>query len=230
MLIYGATTWGDLYTSRQLISLVTLVKKVSTVAASTKHDVEQGIGEAIQTCLAFAIDRQADSLSSLVTWTAGGEFQGHTFARQALPIVWDFAEVNPWCDSSGNWMGAIEWVAKVCEQANATLQGHVHRGSATDLVLPDDSVHALVTDPPYYDAIAYSALADYFYVWLKRSLRGVHGQLLSESLPAKRQEIIVDMPHELNSSQKDVAYYERSLTEAFSQARRVRIRRGPLVK
>ena len=190
------------------------------VAATTKDEALAG---AVMTCLALAIDRQADSLSSLVTWTPGGEFQGHTFARQALPMVWDFTEVNPFCDSSGNWLGAVEWIAKVCESGEMTWtsSAQARTASATRNPLPDDSADAFITDPPYYDAVPYAYLSDFFYVWLRRSLWAIHPALFGDSQVPKEDEIVVDRPHELSASTKDVAFYERELTRAFADGRRV---------
>jgi hypothetical protein len=113
---------------------------------------KEGLAEVVQTVLAMAVDRQADFQSSLVTWTAGGEFLGHTFTRQALPMVWDYAEGNPWADTSGNWDGAVNWVGAILEAGVAPAgSGHAEAASASAHPLPDSSVHALNTDPPYYD-------------------------------------------------------------------------------
>src|SRR5262249_30092673 len=110
-MIYGLARWADFFTPRQALALGLFAE-----AARRVTDIpDASLYAAVRACLALAVDRQADSLSSVATWTPGGEFQGHTFARQALPMVWDFAEVNPLSDSSGNWLGAIEWIARVCE-------------------------------------------------------------------------------------------------------------------
>jgi ribA/ribD-fused uncharacterized protein len=226
MLIYGCGEWGDVYRPRQLLSLTTLVRLIQEAGKRAGEKDGKEVAAAVQTCLALAVDRQADSLSTLVTWTAGGEFQGHTFTRQALPIVWDYAEVNPLCDSSGNWKGAVEWVSKVCEAGamgatSGGVLGHVEQASATRHPLPDDAAHALITDPPYYDAIAYAALSDYFYVWLRRTLSSLHDALLREPLTSKGEEIIVDMPHGSNTTHRDIDFYESELTKAFTEGLRI---------
>jgi hypothetical protein len=120
-------------------------------------------------------------------------------------------------------MGAIEWVAKVCEENAKVLThtAHVQQGTATAHPLPDDAAHAFVTDPPYYDAVPYAYLSDFFYVWLRRSLAGAHPDLLSEPSVPKDEEIVVDRPHELSTSTKDIAFYEAALTRAFEQGRRI---------
>ena len=164
--------FNSLFSPRQMLSLSTLSQKVNLISSVLATGLEPGLVTAVQVCLALGIGRQADSLSSLTTWSPNGEFQGHTFARQALPMVWDFAEVNPWSESSGNWLGGIEWICRVCEATAkaSTVTATVERSSATKHPLPDGSAHAFVTDPPYYYSVPYADLADFFFVWLKRAL------------------------------------------------------------
>ena len=118
--IYGMTTWGDLFTPRQALALTTLLEKIKAQSVGTPYETGSGLSQAMAALMTMALGRQTDSLSSLVTWTPGGEFQGHTYQRQALPLVTDFAEVNPWADASGNWLGAIEWIARVLEREAAS--------------------------------------------------------------------------------------------------------------
>jgi putative DNA methylase len=221
--LYGMTRWGDVFSDRQNLVLTTLSRYVRelNLELAPKHESIPPV--VVQTVLALAVDRLADSLSSSVTWTPGGEFQGHTFTRQALAFVSDYAEVNPWCDSSGNWMGAVEWVSKVCESWRdgfpATAQ--VECASATAHPLPDDSVDAVITDPPYYDAVPYAHLSDFFYVWLRRSIGIYYPNLFKSAQVEKDREIVVDRPHELSNSTHDIAFYERELNRAFAESRRI---------
>jgi putative DNA methylase len=220
--LYGMSTWGDVFSARQKLALTTLVRLVAELATTKDAQSDEVPCVVIATTLALVVDRIADSLSTSVTWTPGGEFQGHTFTRQALAFVSDFAEVNPWCDSSGNWMGAIEWVSKVCESVpEVSIGGQVVKATATAIPLPDDSVDAVITDPPYYDAVPYSHLSDFFYVWLHRSIGNQHPTLFDDSVVSKGEEIVVDRPHELSNSTHDIAYYERELTKAFAEGRRI---------
>jgi adenine-specific DNA methylase len=138
-------------------------------------------------------------------------------------MVWDFAEVNPLSAATGGFAGALEWVAKVCEHNAKALvsPAHVQQGTATAHPLPDDAAQAFVTDPPYYDAVPYAYLSDFFYVWLRRSLAGAHPDLLTKPTVPKDEEIVVDRPHELSTSTKDIAFYEAALTRAFEQGRRI---------
>ena len=215
-------SWGEMFSSRQALALSTIARLIRSLELEPHSANEQTLPIAVRTLLALALDRLADSLSTSVTWTPGGEFQGHTFTRQALAFVSDFAEVNPWCDSSGNWLGAVEWICKVCEAtASVRLIGHVDRASATNHPLPNASAEAIVTDPPYYDAVPYSHLSDFFYVWLKRSIGSQYPELFAAPTVEKEQEIVVDRPHELSNSNHDIAFYERELTKAFAECKRI---------
>lgn len=221
--IYGMTRWGDIFTSRQLLVLTTLSRFLRQAGANLRQIYDQEFSDAVQVCLSFAVDRQADYLSSLTVWSSSGEFIAHTFGRQAIPIVWEWPECQLFADCSGNWDGAINWVARVIENLSIEYLSNAHtaRASATTNPLPDDSADALITDPPYYDSVPYAYLSDYFYVWLRRSLVGVHTDLFQSDEVPKDEEIVVDRPHELSISTKDIAFYERELTKAFADSRRV---------
>jgi putative DNA methylase len=221
-MIYGIDTWGRLFTPRQTLALSSLCRLVREAGTRLAKEHKDGLAHAVQTCLGLAVDRQADFQSSLVTWTSGGEFLGHTFTRQAVPMVWDFGEGNPWADASGNWEGAIGWVCAVISRGVTGVGvGHSEEASATSHPLPDGAVNAVVTDPPYYDAVPYAYLSDFFYVWLRRSLGDLHPSLLEREHVPKDAEIVVDRPHELSNSEKDIAFYERELTKAFAEGRRI---------
>ena len=138
-------------------------------------------------------------------------------------MIWDFCEVFPASDSTGGFSGACEWVLNVLDRETLTKYtgGHVENASATLHPLPDDTASALITDPPYYDSVPYSHLSDFFYVWLRRSVGQIHTSLFSNTLVRKDAEIVVDRPHELSNSTHDIVYYERELTKAFAESRRV---------
>ena len=218
--IYGMSTWGDLFSTRQNLALATIADRIRTI--SEKQDVDE-IAAPVQTLLAFALDRQADYNSSICRWVAAGEFIGNTFGRQAIPMVWDFCEVSPLSLSTGGFSGACEWIVKVLEREtiSGAMKGHIENASATAHPLPSDSADAFITDPPYYDAVPYSHLADFFYVWLRRSLGTTHTELFKSDATPKSAEIVVDRPHELSTSTKGIFFYESELTKAFAEGRRV---------
>ena len=172
---YGLTRWCDLFTSRQLLALATLTRVVRRVkVALAAADYPKLWVEALWAYLALANDRQADYGSTLCLWATSGEFVAHSFSRFALPITWDFTEVGPLSGSTGDYRGAVEWIARVCNELIAASGSSpsvvVKLGSA---VTVQGEFDAIITDPPYYDAIPYSDLMDYFYVWLRRALNGM---------------------------------------------------------
>jgi len=222
--LYGMTSWGDLFSSRQALALSTLVDLVLSIGKDLrKNNIDPQFSAAVQTCLALAVSRQSDYTTSLCSWHTTGEKVNHTFGRQAIPMFWDFTEVFPLSRKSGDFGGALDWVIFVCEeQSRINLHGGlIQQASATTHPLPEDSANALVTDPPYYDSVPYAYLSDFFYVWLRRMLYQIYPEMLRANEVPKAAEIVVDRPHELSNSTKDIAFYERELGKAFSEARRV---------
>jgi adenine-specific DNA methylase len=218
--IYGMMNWGDLFSSRQKLAIATLATAIKKCSEDHKTD---HMSIAVKTLLACALDRQADYNSSVCRWVAAGEFVGNTFGRQAIPMVWDFCEVSPFSQSTGGFSGAIEWIANVIEREAPTgySAGQAESASATLNPLPSDSAHAFITDPPYYDAVPYAHLSDFFYVWLKRTVGGMYRELFRGDAAPKTAEIVVDRPHELSTSEKGIAFYEIELAKAFAEGRRV---------
>jgi ribA/ribD-fused uncharacterized protein len=223
---YGMTRWRDLFNQRQLAALVTLCHSIRRVPSELRKRNDQAgdedFAQALQLLLSFCLGRCADKLSSQVVWHTGREFVDHVFARQAIPIVWEYAEANFFTGVSIT--GAIEWVCRVIEEnASAQLRtGTVVRASATKQQMPDDSADAVVTDPPYYYSVPYSHLADFFYVWHKRAVGDLFPEEFGFECSPKDEECVQDLPHaEVASRQKDRAFYEQSLGHAFSESRRV---------
>lgn len=213
--LYNITTFGDLFTARQKVALVALARLISKSPKST------GL------LLAIAANRTADGSASVSSWLASGEEVKHVFARQALPIVWDFGESNYMADASRSWASAINSVAKVLESSSwDSISGQVQQADATDHPLPDQSAGVWFTDPPYYDAIPYADLSDFFLVWLKRALPGY--PLLRDpfdadnALSPKSQEAVqCEKVKDANGTPKDKEFYERAMARAFTEGRRV---------
>jgi putative DNA methylase len=221
-MIYGLDNWGRYYTDRQALSLATLVKLASKAGEQLRQTNDARFGDAVQVCLAIVVSREADKLSSISRWDTTRENSQGTFARQALPMLWDFNEVNPLSGSGGDWDTALDWVHRICSsQFKAVSTGTVEKASAAQHPMPSDSADLFFTDPPYYDAVPYAYLSDYFYVWLRRALTRVLPDLFREQLVPKDDEIVVDRPHELSNSTHDIVFYERELTKAFSEGRRI---------
>src|SRR5262249_52925377 len=139
--------------------------------------------------LSFAIDRLADAGSSMATWAADG-FVRFTFARQGIAMTWDFAECNPFSDSTGNFLGAVTWVWKAIENFVPDAQGSVVQASAEAAPIPANAV--ISTDPPYYSNISYADLSDYFYVWLRQSVGRMFPDQCGTLLVPKIEELIAD--------------------------------------
>jgi putative DNA methylase len=165
-------TFGDLFTPRQMLCLLSFVAAVKEAEAEMRrlgYDSDRTKG--IATYLAILVDRQADYNSTLCSWHSTRQLIGHTFGRQALPMVWDFTELAPFGDASGSPEGALDWIVAVAEaQALTGEPATVTRGSAMALPWPDASLDAVVTDPPYYDNVPYADISDFFYVWLRRTI------------------------------------------------------------
>jgi adenine-specific DNA methylase len=206
--VYGMSQWSHLYTKRQQLVLQKLCELVSQVPSN--HS------DALRAALAMVLGRCADYSSSGVVWAQSGEFVAHTFGRQALPFVWDFAEPVLSADTSGNLEGAIDWVARVIEAWPGSEPGSVQSADAAAHTLPDEVASVWFTDPPYYDSVPYSYLSDYFYVWLKRALP----RQFSEELTPKKNEIVAYVDSSKNGKIPYEVYEER-MGLAFSEGRRI---------
>ena len=187
--LYGFDTWRKLFTNRQLLALGVFVRNLRGLMQELE-DWPDGWREAVIANLALVNDRLADYSSSICSWHNSGEKIRNTFGRFALPMVWDYAEVNPLSETSGNYQGALDWVFKVCGHLQGSVgsarSGESVCGSA--LHCPTDGVDLILTDPPYYDAIPYSDLMDFFHVWLRRSAPGLSAEVesvFSEALGPK---------------------------------------------
>ena len=212
---YGMLQWGDLFTARQKAALISL-GRLSSSSSST---------EAVQALLAMVMGRCADYSSAGVGWAPTGEFVKGTFARQALPIVWDFAEPVQCRDSSGSFEGAVEWVRRVVDSWPGSGVSQCQQADATEHPLPDETASVWFTDPPYYDAIPYSDLSDFFLVWLKRT-RPDHSLLRDpfdpeNSLSPKTAEVVQDETKRVDGRPKDRAWFEETMSRAFAEGRRV---------
>jgi len=210
--LYGATTWGDIFTRRQRQSLYTYaraIRGIDTTASCSR-------------LCSLALDRLLILLSAHCRWKPTGESLIDMFGRHAIGMVWDFAESAPGFgieNTFGTWID--RYAALVEFFAPQRLKpGQIQQSDATKNYLPDESCQVWFTDPPYYDSIPYAHLSDCFYVWLKRSLpETVIG--FSESLCPKEGECVVDRPHRLSNSIKDEEYFERKIGEAANIGRKV---------
>ena len=211
--LYGMPSFGDLFTDRQLVALTTFSDLIAEVRAEAIRDAETAgmsrdqtpladggtgaiaYGEAIATYLALGIDKAADYWSSISSWGSSRTSVRNTFARQAIPMVWDFSEANPFSKSTGNWLNCCQWISKVVATVPARSGTAVIQA---DAAAPDRAKlgeqYVFVTDPPYYDNIGYADLSDFFYIWLRRSLKSIWPALFVTLQVPKADELIAS-PH-----------------------------------
>ncbi len=220
---YGLTHWRDLFNAQQLLALLTFSRQVRTAyEAMIVEGMNADRAKAVTTYLSLAIDRLADRQTTICRWDNTGESVMNTFARQALPMVWDYIAVNPFSGTTGDWTNALDWIIRVIEHTARTANhpAQAQQGTATRISYPDGVLDAVITDPPYYDSVPYADLSDFFYVWLKRSLGFLYPDLFRTPLTPKASEIIQEPArHTDNTAAK--AFYEREMTKAFTEARRV---------
>jgi putative DNA methylase len=232
---YGMPTYGDLFTPRQLVALTTFSDLVTTAREQVKLDAlaagipddhlplsQGGMGatayaDAVATYLGFGVSRLADRNSSVCFWDISRDSTTHTFARQAIPMTWGFAEANPLSDSTGNFGGAVDWISAVIKLTNTHTPGLVKQHNAAEKLHLNSPV--ISTDPPYYDNIGYADLADFFYVWLRRSIGKLYPEICSTLLVPKTQELVATPYRFGGDKQKAKDFFETGLGQAFTRMR-----------
>lgn len=230
---FGMDHYDDLFTPRQLTALTTFSELVSeaqakaeadAVAAGMKNDHlplcnggdgAKAYGEAVGVYLAFVIDKMTDYHSSICSWHNSGEKIRNTFGRQAIPMVWDYAEANPFCTSSGSFSNMLEWVARcVAELPVFNISEASQFDAQSDCGLRNIMVS---TDPPYYDNIGYADLSDFFYVWMRQSLKDTYPELFSTMLVPKVEELIATPYRHDGNVEKAKSFFEDGMLSACKQ-------------
>jgi putative DNA methylase len=228
---YGIEKWDQLFTNRQLLALNTFAEILGEVHSRIKNDSQHpsldsrrlrdgGAGniayaDAVTTYLAFAFDKCLNSWSSLATWAEAG-FVRQVFSRQAMQMSWDFAEVNPFSDSTGNWMAMVDWVTRSLIQLPTNNFGSTaQRDARARISEVGDCV--ISTDPPYYDNISYADLSDYFYVWLRHNLKEIWPDECATLLTPKTEELIADAKR-AGSKAAANRHFELGMEGVFSKA------------
>ncbi len=213
---YGLTHFSDLFTNRQLVALITfsdLVGEARTLVLG--HGGTDAHADAIATYLGIIVSKMTDRNSTLVNWYVSRESTSSTFSRQALPMMWDFAEVFPLGITTGSFSNSLLWTCETIEELDARSPAVVVQGDAS--VMPFRGM-LVSTDPPYYDNIGYSDLSDYFYVWLRLSLRDVHPELFSTMLVPKTEELVAN-PYRHGGKEQAKAFFEDGFRQVFARAR-----------
>lgn len=231
---YGMDQWRKLFTNRQLTALTTFSALVVEAQKRAEKDAvaaglaDDGVGladggtgaraygEAIGVYLAFVVDKLADYHSSICSWHSSGEKMRNVFGRQAIPMTWDYAEGNPFCSSSGSFENMLKWVYENV----AALPSAASRGEARQIDAQTDNGmrNILVsTDPPYYDNIGYADLSDFFYVWLRQSLRHTYPKLFSTMLVPKHEELVATPYREDRGKDGAREFFEDGMFSTFKQ-------------
>lgn len=229
---YGMDVYGDLFTPRQLVALTTFSDLVPEVIIRVRADAlaanmpDDGRGldasgtgatayaEAVGMYLAFALDKVADRGSSIGRWDPTPTQSGiiNAFSRQALPMTWDFAESNPLGDASGNLVSAAELVAKALLVSAPAVPGKAQQADAQTQNISEAKV--VSTDPPYYDNIGYADLSDFFYVWLRKSLKPIFPELYA-TLAVPKAEELVATPYRHGGKAEAEAFFLDGMTRAM---------------
>lgn len=202
---YGFKNWSDFFIDRQVLALNTFSQLVIEAREQAYRDaLEPGkviipkdaeietaasaYADAVATYLSLVIGKCSDYWSASCTWHTSRELIRNTFGRQALPMVWDFAEVNPFSNSSGNWTAMLDWVWKVIANLHPASIGTQLQSDAQTVTYPQGSV--ISTDPPYYDNIGYADLSDYFFAWMRPLLKGIYPDLFDVLATPKIEELV----------------------------------------
>lgn len=218
---YGMTKWRDLFSPRQLLALETFSDLVSEAQATVIKDaqpdeqISEGMkyADAVGTYLAFAVDKSANYWSSLCGWHTGLSKLISTFGRQAIPMVWDFAEANPFSSSSGNFSSGVGSSASSLEAAVASGFGSVLQHDA-QVDLPVTGV-TVSTDPPYFDNIEYAELSDFFYAWLRRTLRATWPEIFRRLATPKDVELVA-APYRQGGKEAAELHFLNGMTRALA--------------
>lgn len=231
---YGLTKWSDLFTPRQLLALATLSDLVQAVRQQALHDaVEAGLpdddrslgaggagaaayADAVCVFLSFALSKQADLGNSLCRWEPVAQCPRQLFGRQAIPMIWDYAEGNPLGSSSGSWTVFVHGIAKAFAKTFASVPinavGHAIQADAGQQDLSEWKV--VSTDPPYYDNVGYADLSDFFYVWLRRTLKPIFPDIFATLVVPKAEELVAT-PDRHGGKDKAEAFFLAAMTDAM---------------
>jgi len=228
--LYGFDIYGDLFTPRQLVALTTFSDMVQEARELVKHDaISTGLpddgkplrndgtdatayADAVGVYLACGLDKSTDYSSTICSWISGGQTMRNTFGRQAIPMVWDYAEANIISESTGSYSSSLKQVVRVIDVLPSTLNGKSIQEDAKSQSTCSDKI--VSTDPPYYDNIGYADLSDFFYVWLRRSLKPVYPDLFATVAVPKAEELVAT-PYRHGSKQKAEAFFLDGMTQAM---------------
>ena len=233
---YGITHWHELFTRRQLLTLSTytdLLQKVhqqilsDTEPLSFSQSNQKEYAKAITTYLGLAVSKLTDASTCFTRWKPSMDQAIATFARQALPMVWDFAESNTFNEAAGDFQTTVKTVVRVLNDLPANGFGSVVQQDATQLAGLDD-VRVISTDPPYYDNIAYADLSDFFYLWIKRGLGFLYPDIFTTLMTPKASELVAIQSRFDGSREKAKEFFESGLKKVFTGLQKLLLNDYPL--
>jgi len=231
--VYGLDTFGKLFTKRQAAALVTFSDLIAEASAKAHQDaLNSGLPEgeelnsggngakaysqAIAVYLSFALDKMADLGNNLVAWEPLAQCPRHLFGKQAIPMVWDYAEANPLCSSSGSWEVFVDGISKAFsksfDNASNVKSGYVAQADAQSQSISSKKV--VSTDPPYYDNVPYSNLSDFFYIWMRRNLRAIYPELFSTKVVPRSEELVATASRHGGKDEAE-KYFVEGMTQAM---------------
>jgi putative DNA methylase len=231
-LIYGMTNYSDLFTNRQLTFLIILINILPELASTIEKDAlnaglaQDGLdlddggfsaksySQAITVYLSFLIDKMVDYHSSLCSWNSSREIIRNTFCRQRLSMAWDYAESNPFSESAGSFQSMADWIVKAIKEFPVTSPAVAKIADARGDCLTSNII--ISTDPPYYDNISYANLSDYFYIWLRQSLKPIYKSVFRTIMIPKTDELIAEPSRFDGDKKKAKAFFEHGLKEVFA--------------
>ncbi len=221
---YGLNTWGDLFNPRQKLAMITFAEKVRQVYEKV---LAEGYGEeyarVLMAYFALIIDKLATNLCSLSRYRSDSQSIERSLDRPAIPMVWDYGEINPFGGSRGDWRELVNDTLAVLShiyKLDTDSHSYAVLGTATRLPYPENFFDAVITDPPYYDNIPYSHLSDFFYVWLKRTVGDLYPELFATPLTPKAEEIVAYSRRE-GGFEEGKKFFEDMITRAFKEIHRV---------
>ncbi|MFM6139615.1 MAG: hypothetical protein ACKPCP_36675, partial [Sphaerospermopsis kisseleviana] len=232
--IYGMPTYGDLFTNRQLVALTTFSDLVSEAREKVKFDAinagivddnlplsEGGKGatayaDAVATYLGFGISKLTDYNCQNATWSNSRDQAAHAFTKQAIQMVWNYAEINPFAQAAGDLNVTIKGITEAFEKdLTASKSGNSQQSDASNKLIQNISFPLISTDPPYFDNISYADLSDFFYVWLRRSIGKVYPDICNTLLVPKERELVATPYRFGGDKNKAKEFFETGLGEAF---------------
>jgi len=215
--LWGIKKWGDLFNDRQIVVLNGFVNNFKKVLAELKNQNEENYNVALTTYLAILIDRIITRYNNINVWHNLQETVEHPFGNKSIPMVFDYPEMNPFSSLSGSAFGQIDAIINYVNQESSSFNysNCVNTTSGSHQQFESKSINAVITDPPYYDAIAYADLSDFFYVWLKRTLGEIYPYNFSTPLTPKSEECTAIKAHFEGDLKRAEKHFEETLSDIF---------------